>query len=53
MVEFTITLCLCPVCKEERSSMYKFCSRCGTRLIVTGLYLEVDDREIKTVRVTK
>jgi len=51
--EFTITLCVCPRCGEARSSMHKFCLECGSRLIVNGLFIKVEDDEIKEVKLTK
>lgn len=51
--EFTITLYVCPKCGADKSAMYKFCARCGTRLIVTGLYIKVEDDKIVEVKLTK
>ncbi|GAI20975.1 unnamed protein product [marine sediment metagenome] len=51
--EFTITLCVCPKCGTDRTTMHKFCPKCGTRLIVNGLFIKVEDGEIKEVKLTK
>lgn len=50
---FTITLCVCPGCGEEKSGLHKYCGKCGSRLIVNGLFIIVEDGEIKEVRLTK
>ena len=51
--EFTITLCVCPSCGEEKSTMQQYCGKCGSKLIVNGLFIEVENGEIKEVRLTK
>ncbi len=51
--EFTITLCICPDCGAEKATMHTFCPKCGSRLIVNGLFIKVEDGEIKEVNLTK
>jgi uncharacterized OB-fold protein len=51
--KFTITLCVCPKCGSDRTTMHEFCPKCGSRLIVNGLFIKVEDGEIKEVKLTK
>lgn len=52
--EFTITLHICPNCGEQyNSAIFKFCGKCGSRLITNGLFIRVEDGEIKEVKLTK
>lgn len=51
--EFTITLCICPKCGKERTTVTNYCYDCGSKLIVNGLFIKVEDDEIKEVKLTK
>ena len=51
--QFTITICVCPECGEERPNTNEHCWKCGSKLIMNGLFITVENGEIKEVRLTK
>lgn len=51
--EFTVTLCVCPSCGVDKSTMFEYCGKCGSRLLVNGLFITVENGEIKEVKLTK
>lgn len=50
--EFTITISVCPKCQRQ-IDVGNNCYNCGTKLIVTGLFVKTDRGKIKEVSLTK
>ena len=43
----------CSKCGEDVSEDAHFCPKCGSNLIVNGLFIKVEDDKIKEVSLTK
>ena len=49
--EFDMTILFCPKCQQERASLDQFCGKCGTRIKIVDVIVQMDGEKVTAVLV--